>query len=96
MSCAPQLAGSRELTFDTFLITDRPALQAPGPPVLFATANGIHLETPSEMTKAVVKEAEDKVMSQPEHEQRSDARAGGGCCACANSRLFVSAEAAPC
>lgn len=42
-------------------------------PVLFATANGIHLETPSEMTKAVVKEAEDKVMSLPEHERRSDA-----------------------
>ena len=68
-----QLAGSRKLAVDTFLIPDRPALQAPGMPVLFATANGIHLETPSEMTKAVVKEAEDKVMSLPEHERRSDA-----------------------
>ena len=30
--------------------------QVPGAPIIFATINGIHLETPSEMTKKAAKE----------------------------------------
>mmetsp|Transcript_8856 Transcript_8856/g.18923 ORF Transcript_8856/g.18923 Transcript_8856/m.18923 type:complete len:269 (+) Transcript_8856:108-914(+) len=47
--------------------------QVPGTPVLFATVNGIHLETPSEMAKMVVKEVEEAGQALPAHERRSEA-----------------------
>ena len=40
-----------KLQFFLFLLS-----QVPGAPIIFATINGIHLETPSEMTKKAAKE----------------------------------------
>ncbi len=47
--------------------------KVPGLPVLFATVNGIHLETPSEMTKVAAKKTQHEVMELPEHERTSKA-----------------------
>eukprot|EP00798_Chlamydomonas_sp_ICE-L_P000343 gene343-1718_t len=45
----------------------------PGTPIIFATVNGLHLETPSEMARSTAKEVEDDSMALPKHERESAA-----------------------
>ncbi|GAX85470.1 hypothetical protein CEUSTIGMA_g12886.t1 [Chlamydomonas eustigma] len=46
--------------------------KVPGAPIIYATINGIHLDTPSEMTKRTAKDAEVANSSLPTHERESE------------------------
>jgi U3 small nucleolar RNA-associated protein 23 len=47
--------------------------QVPGAPIIYATVNGIHLDTPSEMAKKTGRDAELVSSSLPSHERKSEA-----------------------
>lgn len=50
--------------------------KVPGCPIVFATVNGVHLETPSELTRQLIQQVEEQQQTLQRHERRSEALKG--------------------